>query len=144
MGRTVNGKLTGRAAASELRDRRNMLYEEQQREAERKKWEREVADIHAENDAMRRCMALEGELSFYKWWDSDEVPAFGKRRTRVEMIEKRISSLGPPVAEYSDVPPNAIAFRGNESEAEESEANHEGSVADEKADGEKSQQEAED
>lgn len=55
---------------------------------------REAAEIEAENDGMRRCMVLEGEKSFYKWWDDDEnVPPLGSRRERIELLEKRIKEL---------------------------------------------------
>ena len=51
----------------------------------------ELAD---ENDAIRRCVELEGEQSFYKWWcDDAQVPPFGSRKDRIEMIEQRILSL---------------------------------------------------
>ena len=113
MARTRRGKLIGRAATAELRDQRNQLYEQLDKE----KLERDVEEIHAENDAIRRCIALEGEQSFYKWWDDDEqVPPYGARKERIEMIEKRIKFLSSPML-----------------------FDHEGSVPNEKADGEKSQ-----
>jgi hypothetical protein len=75
--------------------------------------ERLIKEIADENDATRRCVALEGEASFYQWFNDDAlVPPFGDRRERTKMIEARIR-------------------------------NHKGSVQNEETSGEESQQKAE-
>lgn len=86
---------------------KEQLAEQQAAEAKRK---REREEIQAEVDAMQRCIEIEGQASFHRWWNSEEVPDFGPRRERIELIEKRILNL-----------------------------KHEGSVANENEDGEKSQ-----
>lgn len=144
MARTVNGNLTGRDGADELREQRARLSDEYRKLRDDEVLARTVAEIANENDGIRRCVQLEGEASFYKWWDDDAlVPPMGSRRVRIRMLEERIASLDPLVTEYGDIPPNGKApFRG--SEVEEAESNHDASVADEKTDCEKSKEEAED
>jgi hypothetical protein len=53
--------------------------------------ERLIKELADENDATRRCVALEGEASFYQWYNDDsQVQPFGDRKERTEMIEARI------------------------------------------------------
>ena len=74
---------------------------------------RVIKELADENDAIRRCVALEGETSFYQWFNDDAlVPPFGDRKERTEMIEARIR-------------------------------NHKGSVQNEETSGKESQQKAE-
>ncbi len=97
----------------ELSDQRKRLFEHLDRES----LARIVAEIDDESDATRRCVALEGETSFYQWWHDDElVPPYASRKERIEMIEKRIKLLSAP-----------MLFE------------HEGSIANEEINGEKSQ-----
>ncbi len=93
------------------------LHEQAQ---EKRDWITVTAEeLEAENDATRRCIALEGEQSFYRWFNDDtQVPPFGDRKERTEMIEKRIAFLSTPMDK------------------------HEVSVADEANNGEESQKEA--
>lgn len=111
MARSKSGKLLGRAAQAERRDLQDRLMAD----ADRVSMAQMVKEIEDENDAIRRCIALEGERSFYKWWDDGEkVPAHGPRRERIRLLEERIGQLTLM-------------------------AEHEKSVANEEANGEKSE-----
>ena len=73
---------------------RAVLKEQLDREADRVRLAREVNEIETEADLTRRCILLEGEKAFYKWWDDDtQVPPFGLRKDRIKLIEKRILEL---------------------------------------------------
>lgn len=86
MARTPGGNLRGKARQTELREQREFLEEDRTRV---------VQEIQAENDAIRRCVALEGEAPFYKWLNDDEqVQPTATRKERIELIEKRIMALG--------------------------------------------------
>lgn len=112
MARGSRGGLVGRAGAEELADRRRWLHDEALRKLDADRLHREAAEIIEENDLIRMAIALEGETSFYKWWDDDtQVPSYGKRRERIKLLKERV-------------------------------AVHEGSVPKEASDGKKSQQEA--
>lgn len=98
MGKRVYGlkRGTGRMKMvhmNHMLQEQEQLEEAQYKEAERKRQEREVSEINDEGDAIRRCILVEGEQSFYRWWNSDAVPTYGPRRERIEMIEKRILEL---------------------------------------------------
>lgn len=96
MARTIRGNLTGRAAAVELADQRWWLHEEALRQADAASLKR-AAEIIQENDLIRRCVALEDERSFFKWWDDDEqVQAWGLCRERIVLLEKRLKALCNP------------------------------------------------
>jgi len=128
----------------ELREQRKYLSDEYRKMQDADQLARTVAEIADENDGIRRCVQLEGESSFYEWWNEDAlVPAYSSRRLRIRMLEERIATLtAPPPA------PPQMGERHLErvARAEEAdvESKHDASVAHEKADGEKSQQEAED
>lgn len=119
MERTINGN-----GADELREQKEYLSDEYRKLRDKHLRARTVAEIADENDGIRRCVELEGEASFYNWWNDDAlIPPMELRRVRIRMLEERIESLSRHVVEEID---------------------HEGSVADEKADGEKSEEEAND
>jgi len=53
---------------------------------------RESEEITEENDLIRLAVAIEGERSFYKWFDDDkQVPHYGKRRERIGLLKKRLN-----------------------------------------------------
>lgn len=90
MARSKHGKLIGRAAQEERRDLQERLYED----ADKVNMAQLVKEIEDESDATRRCVALEGEVSFYKWFnDYEKVPPYGSSRERIGMIEARIKQL---------------------------------------------------
>lgn len=87
MARTLkNFKLTGKAASVELKEQREYIAEMQQAEIQRQ--------LKTEQDAViLQCIAIEGEFSFWSWFDGDSVPNFGPTRQRIDLIKARISSL---------------------------------------------------
>ena len=87
MARTPYGNLTGRAASTELREQREWIEQDRREEERRKLRERE-------QEVIERCVELEGIDNFSAWWDDDNnVPAFGKRRERIALVEARIAQL---------------------------------------------------
>lgn len=86
MAHTTNGKMTGRAAATQLGDQKEYIrsvsvpVDIQGLRARLKKHEEE---------AIARCIALEGEKSFYTWY----TPQDNSIATRIEKIEERILLL---------------------------------------------------
>jgi len=90
MARTRNGNLTGRAGAEQLADQRRWLHDEAMRAADAARLKREAEEITEENDLIRMAIVIEGETSFFRWWDDDEqVPVHGKRSERIELLKKR-------------------------------------------------------
>lgn len=87
MALTKSGKLIGQASASEKRDHREYVNDAQRR-----------ADlqrlIQEEQDVMIACIALEGDESFFAWYNDDNcVPAFTTYRNRIALINARIEML---------------------------------------------------
>lgn len=67
---------------------------EEMENADRENLAQLVKEFEDENDATRKCIELEGEVAFYKWFNDDaKVPAYGPRRERIQMIEARIEQL---------------------------------------------------
>mgnify|MGYP001576473300 CR=1 FL=1 len=86
-----------RPEADELREQRKRLFEEYLKSIEAGKRRQEVEDVYEENDLMRQCTALEGESSFYKWWDDDvQMPPTGTRRQRIKLLKARLAVLMAP------------------------------------------------
>lgn len=90
MSRHKNGSLIGRAAATEKRDQWRERNDQYLKWLKQEQNRREAEEISAEADAVRRCIYLEGEQSFYRWWNSDDVPGYGPRLERIVMVEERI------------------------------------------------------
>lgn len=87
MARTIHGNLTGKAASEELRSLREELYE-------RERAERRARLKQQEIDLIWDCIDLEGEESFWEWYDNDEnVPPHGTYTSRIELIRARIKKL---------------------------------------------------
>jgi len=98
--RSSRGSLLGSAAATELRDQRQHLDDLYLKSLEKERQAREAEMITTENDLIRQCIGLEGEFSFYRWWNDDEqVPAYGPRKERIGLLEKRIENHQLSVAE---------------------------------------------
>jgi len=92
MARGSKGGLVGRAGAVELADQRRWLHEEALRKLDAERLHREAAEITEENDLIRMAIAMEGERSFFRWWDDDtQVPSYGKRRERIKLLKKRLN-----------------------------------------------------
>lgn len=67
-------------------------HEEAQRKAEAQRVHRESEEIVEEADLMRMAIALEGERSFFKWWDDDtQVPHYASKRERIGLLKKRLN-----------------------------------------------------
>lgn len=99
MARSRNGRLLGRAGAEEKRDVLAWLRSEEQKQAEAERLKREAERIEEEQDLIRKCIALEGEPSFWRWWDDDEqVPPYGKRSERIALLRERLSRHEASVA----------------------------------------------
>lgn len=59
-----------------------------------RRWQARVsAEIEEESDLMRRCMALEGEWSFWKWWNPS-----GERGERIARLRARLGKHEASVA----------------------------------------------
>lgn len=82
MARTINGRLTGRAAQTELRDMREHL------EALRIQHLRQQL-IDEEDRLLDIAVETKG---FYEFWET--VPAFGSRKERIKMIEEFMKLKG--------------------------------------------------
>ena len=58
----------------------------------------ESEEITEENDLIRLAVAMEGERSFYKWFDDNEkVPHYGKRKERIKLLKERLNLHGDSV-----------------------------------------------
>lgn len=91
MAHSPTGNLLGRAAATELKDLAQLLWESEQKELERKHEERiqELERITAD-----LCITIEGETLFFLWYDDDNnVPAVGLCSNRVKLIRRRLFRL---------------------------------------------------
>lgn len=87
MSRTINGKLTGRAAATELADQREYIWGLQEKERRRiynEQKMQECTNLYAE------CAALYGQ-AFIDWYDSPAVPEYGQASERIKLIEAWIT-----------------------------------------------------
>lgn len=42
------------------------------RQADAARLKREAEEITEENDLIRMCIEMDGEFEFYRWWDNDE------------------------------------------------------------------------
>ena len=66
-------------------------HEEAQRKAEAQRVHRESEEIIEEADLMRMAIAIEGERSFFKWWDDDEQVPHASKRERIRLLKKRLN-----------------------------------------------------
>lgn len=90
MALTKNFRRIGMASHIEKRAIRDYIQAEQVKERVRKA----EANLQAEAEAMDDCIALEGAVSFFAWYDNDEnVPDHGLSVERRHQIEDRIERL---------------------------------------------------
>lgn len=90
MARTINGRLTGRAAATELAEQRSALFDaaiDKAKEERRQKNEEECSQALAE-------LAEIDPNGWEAWYDDDNnVPAYGLVSERAMLIRTRIAEL---------------------------------------------------
>lgn len=90
MSLTKNGSRIGMARHIEKREFSAFL-DEQYWQTRAKRHE---ADLQAERDAMDDCIDIEGDKSFFTWYDDDNnVPDNGQSVARKKLIEERIARL---------------------------------------------------
>ena len=86
MARTLSGKLTGRAAATEIAELREELRQQVQ--------ERRMTKLHEKACSLyTRLVELDPEGGEAWYDDDDNVPAFGPVRERIVILERRIAQL---------------------------------------------------
>lgn len=88
MARTIYGNLTGRAASIELREQRAEI-EEAAKQARLRPL------LLEEEDLILHCIEIEGYRQFWKWYDSDAIPAYGPTKTRVETVRQHLVTITP-------------------------------------------------
>jgi hypothetical protein len=93
MSRTLNGNLTGQAAATE----RGELVEFLIAESERARLD---ALLEAERDLMEKCIDIEGAPAFWEWYNNDEtIPRHGSTKDRIELVRAHLDALPSPAAQ---------------------------------------------
>lgn len=96
MAHSPNGKLRGRAAVTQrAEERQEFIGQAVNLDIIRERLKQK------ERDAIARCVAIEGKMSFYAWY----TPTDGSISKRVELIEERISSFLPKQMEITSAVP---------------------------------------
>jgi hypothetical protein len=71
------------------------LRSQEQERADAERLRREAEEIIEENDLIRHCIALEGEFSFWRWYEGQALTARG---LRVERLRERLRKHEQSVA----------------------------------------------
>jgi len=87
MAHTSHGNLTGRAAATDRRDTIEYVNS-----VTRPKTLKELQ--HEHDSLCVACIELEGDDSFWAWWDDDNnVPPVGTYSQRIALLQQRIANI---------------------------------------------------